>query len=446
MSQLNANAGIAETTPVTGGVTTAEIAEASLTNALAMATVTRRTSAPGDANSASKSMSQVGGARRPPRYLRAEGFIQDGPSTSTGLDNIGLPQSAEPAVEANFVFAFDGKAQRPEIMSGEEEGRRAITSMVRETQLSTHEPDHATTMRRRSGERMGWWSASKYDRRVCLHALVMGALNDKRTQMLLDTGENVSVISESFAKRLRLKCTVSNDRQINVQGVNKGKLSTTARAMVKVTLGCQLVYESEVWIMSHYAGVDLILGTDFMILAAVRLELFNATAKLPDEVVIPLLKSRAVKLDESPSESRESGGPAESMSIQPRLVAEFALRRRQPSSDTHDLWVRRTKVWIPTVVCGSRNKPTKVFLTNVSEKLVWCPAHFSVILWLLHRELPPDDGFVRLNSAKCRDWQVLAYETAIDKSLLRKEHRLYDDCMANQPPVVETTPYRTMLK
>ncbi|KAJ8566269.1 hypothetical protein ON010_g6854 [Phytophthora cinnamomi] len=158
-----------------------------------------------------------------------------------------------------------------------------------------------------------------------------------------------------------------------------------------------------------------------MIPAGVRLDLFNSTAKLPDEVVIPLVKARAAELNESPYESRVSGSPTESMSIQPRLVAEFVLSRRQPSSDTHELCVRRTKDWIPTVVCGSRNIPTTVLLTNGSENLVWCPAHFSVVLWMLHGELPPDDGFVRLNSVKYRDWQVLAYETAIDKSLLRKD-------------------------
>ncbi|KAJ8561960.1 hypothetical protein ON010_g7713 [Phytophthora cinnamomi] len=180
-----------------------------------------------------------------------------------------------------------------------EEGRRAITNLVRENQLSTDEPDHAMTMRLHSRERMGSGSARKYDRRARMRALVMGATMGKRI--------------------------ASNDKQINVQGVSKGKLSTTARAIVKVTLGWQLVYEFEVWIMPHYAGVDLILGTDFMFPAGVRLDLFNSTE----------------------------------------------------------------------------------------------------------------------NSPKYRDWQVLAYETAIDKALLRKEQRLHDDWLAKQPPAVETKPYWT---
>ncbi|GMF50532.1 unnamed protein product [Phytophthora fragariaefolia] len=31
------------------------------------------------------------------------------------------------------------------------------------------------------------------------------------------------------------------------------------------------------------------------------------------------------------------------------MIAEFTLRRKQPSEDTHEFWVRRTKDWIPTV-------------------------------------------------------------------------------------------------
>ncbi|GMF24659.1 unnamed protein product [Phytophthora lilii] len=52
-------------------------------------------------------------------------------------------------------------------------------------------------------ERMGWWSAQKFDRRVRMRTLANGAVNDSRTRILLDTGANVSVISERYAKILR---------------------------------------------------------------------------------------------------------------------------------------------------------------------------------------------------------------------------------------------------
>ncbi|KAI9996136.1 hypothetical protein PInf_013519 [Phytophthora infestans] len=68
---------------------------------------------------------------------------------------------------------------------------------------------------------------------------------------------------------------------------------TTSRAVVKVTLGWEVAYDFEVWIMPHHAGVDLILGTDFMIPAGIRLDLYNSAVKLPDEMVIPLIRSKA---------------------------------------------------------------------------------------------------------------------------------------------------------
>ncbi|POM76328.1 Hypothetical protein PHPALM_6441 [Phytophthora palmivora] len=70
------------------------------------------------------------------------------------------------------------------------------------------------------------------------------------------------------------------------------------RALVKINLGWERVYEFEMWIMNHSAGVELILGTDFMIPAGVRLDLFHGTARLPDEVMVPLIKSLSAADDE----------------------------------------------------------------------------------------------------------------------------------------------------
>ncbi|GMF47864.1 unnamed protein product [Phytophthora fragariaefolia] len=342
--------------------------------------------------------------------------------------------SAEPAVEANHVFAFVGKAHRPEMwcvrndgleceydgqneLGDPEEDRRAVASMATGTRRVAER--HSKMMKLSPGERMGWWSAQKLDRRVRMRALVLGAVNDVRTKILLDTGANVSAVRESFAWRLHLKRRTNSDRQIDVQ----------------------VVYEFEMWIMPPNAGVDLILGTDFMTPAGIRLDLYNLTARVPDEVEIRLIRSRSAWLTEPTYGDRVSNGPAESLSIPARMIAEFTLRRKQPSEDTHEFWVRRAKDWIPTVAHSSRCKPTRVLLTNVSGKPMWCPAHFPVILWAPHGELPPDDGYVRLNSAKYRDWQVLAYEAAMDKALLKREQQLYADWLTRQPPAVKRRQY-----
>ncbi|ETM30778.1 hypothetical protein L914_21546, partial [Phytophthora nicotianae] len=68
------------------------------------------------------------------------------------------------------------------------------------------------------GERQGWWSAKKFDRRIRMRTLVQGAVNDHRTRILLDTGANVSVITDTFAKKLRLRDIPDHGCSIDIQG------------------------------------------------------------------------------------------------------------------------------------------------------------------------------------------------------------------------------------
>ncbi|GMF31201.1 unnamed protein product [Phytophthora fragariaefolia] len=177
--------------------------------------------------------------------------------------------------------------------------------------------------------------------------------------------------------------------------VEKGKVLTSLRATVKVTLGWQVVYELEVWIMSHHAGADLILDTYFMISTGIRLGLYNSTARLPDEVEIPLIKSRSAWLTEPTYGDRVSDRPAESLSIPAGMIAEFTLRRKQPSEDPMSSGCLRQRTGYQP----------------------WLIAHAY------------------------SDWQVLVYEAAMDKDLLKKEQRLYADWLARQPPAVERIQY-----
>ncbi|GMF38670.1 unnamed protein product [Phytophthora fragariaefolia] len=225
-----------------------------------------------------------------------------------------------------------------------------------------------------------------------MRALVMGAVNDWRTKILLDTGANISAVSESFAWKLRLRRRVSLDKKIDIQGIAKDKVYTQERAKAKLTLGWELVCEFEVWIMPHYAGVDVILGTDFMIPAGVRLDLFRSTMKNP-EVVVPLIKSQR-EVDEHSSAKHVPGSPNDALDVLPRSVVEFKLQRNCPSWITHDLWVRRTNSLVPTVRFDRSGRLSRVKVTNVSNRRVWCPAHFSFVWWVPNDDLPLDDGYV----------------------------------------------------
>ena len=50
-----------------------------------------------------------------------------------------------------------------------------------------------------------------------MRAFAMGVVNDALNNILLDTGANISAISESFARKFKLKGHVSKDKHIDVQ-------------------------------------------------------------------------------------------------------------------------------------------------------------------------------------------------------------------------------------
>ncbi|OWY93874.1 hypothetical protein PHMEG_00036565 [Phytophthora megakarya] len=251
----------------------------------------------------------------------------------------------------------------------------------------------------------------------------MGAIDDTRTRILLDTRANVSVISAIYAKRLRLREVSDHGRSLEVRGINSVVLETRRRTLVKITLRWERVYEFEMWIMEHSAGVDVVLGTDFMILAGVRLDLFHGTARLPDEVTVPLVKS-ANTVEDDPYGAQVVGGPTEDSYIPRGEWREFRLPRKRPSRATHELWIRRIRHMVPNG--GGIPQGT---------------AH--VVLWIPKGELPREVGYVRLDSSMYNEWQVLAYPEGRDDTLLQKEKEFYECWLAEQPPAVERQEYTT---
>ena len=105
--------------------------------------------------------------------------------------------------------------------------------------------------------------------------------------------------------------------------------------------------------------MDLTLKTDCMILAGFQLDLFNATAKLPDEIAIPLLSS-AREVNETSFGDEVAGGPASSLDVESRLYEEFRLRRNQPSTSTRELWIRRLPTLVSTLIYKKKETATSV--------------------------------------------------------------------------------------
>ncbi|POM76033.1 Hypothetical protein PHPALM_6773, partial [Phytophthora palmivora] len=146
------------------------------------------------------------------------------------LQSLELPQLTEPAIDADYIFAFAGEVNWPEdreitsvtAMETEKE-RGANLGECEKKGWSTGEPSGRKTEGSIVSERLGRWSSQRYDKRKRMRALAKGAVNDVRTRILLDTGANVSVISANYAKRLRLREVPDHGRSLEVRGINHAK-------------------------------------------------------------------------------------------------------------------------------------------------------------------------------------------------------------------------------
>ncbi|GMF51973.1 unnamed protein product [Phytophthora fragariaefolia] len=263
------------------------------------------------------------------------------PPTETALVPIGLPQLASPPVDADCVYAVVGESKWLKTQRREEVNEVNTTEIEKERNgsLGGGEGDE-----RKNEE----WNSGGSEGLVSSVTKKTGMTTNPR-MILLDTGADVSVISERFAKQLRLPEVRDHGRCKEIQGFTRGTMATTKRALAKVTLGWNQVYEYALWVMDHGAGVDVVLGTDFMVPAGVRLDLFHATARLPDEGEIPLIKTQRMTY------TREEGphvpdGPTKVLTIPGHESRDYRLMRQPPNNETHALWVRRTKESIPKMV------------------------------------------------------------------------------------------------
>ncbi|KAE9182632.1 hypothetical protein PF005_g22409 [Phytophthora fragariae] len=177
---------------------------------------------------------------------------------------------------------------------------------------------------------------------------------------------------------------------MEVQGFTKGKEGTSRRALVKSTLGWERVYKFEMWVMDHSAGVEVVLGTDFMIPAGVRLDLFHATAQLPDEVKIPLVQTQSAA-DDDFGVGHVVGFNAGNL---------LRIRTRYGSEERNN-WCQRWRAFVAD-----------------------SPIVFDL------RTSPRD-------SRKYKEWQVLAFSECRDSKLFEKERRWYEEWLSEQPPTVE---------
>ncbi|KAG2969599.1 hypothetical protein PC118_g17361 [Phytophthora cactorum] len=201
-----------------------------------------------------------------------------------------------------------------------------------------------------------------------------------------------------------------------------------------------MVYEFEMWVMAHSAGVDVVLGTDFMIPAGIRLDLFHGAAQLPNEIRIPLVKTKNM-IDSKEYGSHVNAGPSEQLDIPGHEWREYRLSKRQVALERHILWVGRTEKIILSLTRFRRGQPQRIKLTNVSDRTVYFTVHDTIAVLVPSGDLPRGDGYVRQDSKKYRDWQVLAYQGCRDREQFQHKCGLYEQLLAAQPPSVEHPDY-----
>ncbi|GMF37970.1 unnamed protein product [Phytophthora fragariaefolia] len=89
-------------------------------------------------------------------------------------------------------------------------------------------------------------------------------------------------------------------------------------------------------------------------------------------------------------------GPTEVLTIPGHESRDYLPMRQPPTNETHELWVRRTKELIPKVVEFRSGRPRRLRVANISDRLVTCPVHLLLLLWVPRGDIPRPEGYVRL--------------------------------------------------
>ncbi|OWY98637.1 hypothetical protein PHMEG_00030549 [Phytophthora megakarya] len=186
------------------------------------------------------------------------------------------------------------------------------------------------------------------------------------------------------------------------------------------------MYEFEMWIVDHIAGVDVVLETDFMIPACERLDLFRGIARLPGEVVVPLVKSTGVT-DDEPYGAQVVRGPTEDF-----MSLEVSGERSDCPEKDHHVQCTSYEYEGP----AKWDKPVWVRLTNVSDGIARCYKHSFVVYGY-----PEESSHARWGMSG--SIRARRHETVLQKEL-------YECWLEEQAPVVDkkacTSPERVLAR
>ncbi|OWY95930.1 hypothetical protein PHMEG_00033930, partial [Phytophthora megakarya] len=279
-----------------------------------------------------------------------------------------------------------------------------------------------------------WWHDHEQEENRKI-ALVHGAVSNFRTDILLDSGASVSIVSLGLACRLKLKLKFG--KQISVSGLGGVPTSITVSAKVKITLGPRVVCVVDVWVANIGGGLDVLLGMNFMFSARVRLCVKEGLVQLPDEETV-LLSGRGL----SPVKHGMAHGirPKYTMYLQPgeyRTIRLPAFRKlMRPST----VWAGRGDRWV-TQVLYAWNVLAGIKVVNTSDRIGTIDWRTEVAQVVENGFFPSAGRYVRVGTRRYREWQTLIYENTRSTKAQARESKRLDDLQKMEPLVVPTPNY-----
>ena len=140
-------------------------------------------------------------------------------------------------------------------------------------------------------ERRGWWMTHIGERRLFPPVFVEGSLCDKPVRLLLDSGANASICDVRWLQKHNISFTaVSEGRELS--GLGGKKSGVIGKIAAKISLKGKILYWMTLDVVSCIGRGEMapkvILGTDFLVRAGVRLELLEGIVRIPNERPIPI--------------------------------------------------------------------------------------------------------------------------------------------------------------
>ncbi|KAE9285982.1 hypothetical protein PR003_g26441 [Phytophthora rubi] len=265
--------------------------------------------------------------------------------------------------------------------------------------------------------------------------MVHGAIFNRRTQIWMDTGAMTSIMSLDFARKLKLK--LRRGYRLRVSGFGDAPKYATAKATIKLTLGVGVIYVMDIWVGNIGAGLDCLLGMDFMIAAGVRLCARKGVFRLPDEESLFLVGG--IELEHVGLEIDVS--PAETVRLQPGRSVILPVKYHQAEPDKTVAWAGRGDQWVTQFIYGSGRKPKAVKVVNISDQVARITQHTVVACLVENAHSPQGKCFVRPWSRKYREWSALVYAAEPSTEYLRLEELVARQAELRGPPAVERPTY-----